>query len=215
MHKPEYIIDIDQGSYEWQTLRKGRIGGSQAQIFAVSGKSESGLGFDAIIKAFEKAGEILFDESPTVYISEAMQHGIDWEPKARADYAEETFQTVHECGYIKFGPYLGYSPDAIIGNDGLLEIKCRSAKEFLRHKLIGRPPSLKYKKAAYCQMQWGLGVTGRKWCDYVEFHPKGGMVIQRVYRDEKLIEKLMDKASIYEILLKSILALYPEKKGYL
>lgn len=211
MYKPKYRFDIIQGTPEWTELAAPRLGGSTAHVLLVNGKKrEDKLGQTAVSVALENVGIILFNEYPPSFTSDAMQHGIDMEPYAREAYENETFSEVKECGYIEYGPYLGYSPDGLVGSDGLVEIKCRSAKEFLRYKLMGIiPPD------SLAQMQWGLAVTGRQWCDYVNWHEQGGIIIDRVERDETLINKMAGKAPAYISLVESILDLYPRKKGYL
>ena len=83
----------------------------------------------------------------------------------------------------------GCSPDGLIGDDGLVEVKCPLGHTHAETVITGTIPS-----DYVLQMQWQMACTGRRWCDYVSFDPTWDedmqLFIKRVERDDKLIEKL-------------------------
>ena len=97
-----------------------------------------------------------------------MARGHLLEPFARDLYAKHR-SPVQECGFITLttsAGTLGYSPDGLVGDDGLIEIKCPRPKTHLKSLLTGEVPS----EYVY-QVQTGLGVTGRRWLDYISYSP--------------------------------------------
>lgn len=125
------------------------------------------------------------------YQSHAMQYGIEMEPEARAAYAFEANVDVVEVGFISHPriKMAGASPDGLIGDDGLLEIKCPQPHTHLDTLLRGTI----HQRYLY-QMQFQLACTGRAWCDFVSYdrnYPEPmQMAIIRVPRDADVIMKL-------------------------
>lgn len=130
--------------------------------------------------------------NPTeAFTSAAMQHGTDTEPQARAFYELETGLEVQEVGFIPH-PKLemsGASPDGVIGDSGLVEIKCPQPATHIK-TLTGASIDRKYM----LQMQWQMACTGREWCDFVSFCPSLPMEMQmfrqRVDRDAEAVEEI-------------------------
>ena len=107
-----------------------------------------------------------------------MWRGVESEPFARDAYSR-TYAPVREVGFITRdlgGVAVGYSPDGLVGDDGLIEIKAPRAKGHLLDVIDGATPA-----RHMAQLQTGLLVTGRSWIDYISF--AGGMALwrQRVY----------------------------------
>jgi len=120
-------------------------------------------------------------------------------------YQNDHFITVTQCGYVTNADkkYAGYSPDGLIGEDGLIEIKCPGHIEYIR-TLIEQDVPKRYQ----AQMQWGMMMTGRSWCDYVVYNPdytKSPLYVDRVDRDEKMIEVLKTNYLAFESELDAIL----------
>jgi predicted phage-related endonuclease len=120
-----------------------------------------------------------------------MQHGTDTEPQARAFYEIETGKDVQEVGFIPH-PKLqmsGASPDGLVGDDGLVEIKCPQPATHIK-TLTGAAIDRKYM----LQMHWQMICTGRDWCDFVSFcpslPPEMQISIQRIKRDAELSEEI-------------------------
>ena len=198
--------DIHQRSEEWHNIRLGRVGGSESSVLSVKGKSESGLGAAAFTLLYEKAYEIIQEEPVKENIvTFAMQRGMDLEPEAIHEYELSKMVKVDQVGYILNSDfkYAGYSPDGLVGEDGLIEVKCPGNSEFMRQIITNEIP-----KQYFCQMQWGMFISGRKWCDYVVYNPdyhKSPLYIDRVDRIEKTIETLKANYLAFESELDAIL----------
>jgi putative phage-type endonuclease len=191
---------------DWNRIRYGRVGGSESEALLVKGKSAHGLGTGAISMLYDKVWEIK-TSSPAkdVFVNDAMQRGIDLEGEAIYNYQNEHFKTVTQCGYVtnEDKRYAGYSPDGLIGEDGLIEIKCPGSREYVRTLIEGDIP-----KRYQAQMQWGMMLTGRSWCDYVVYNPdfeSNSMVVQKVERDDDMIELLLDNYLVFENLMNQAL----------
>lgn len=124
-----------------------------------------------------------------------MEHGIEYEPLAREAYENIKFIKTTRVGYVQHLDHLGYSPDDFVGEDGLVEYKCLSGPEFVRYSLWG-----KIDKKHFAQMQWGLWITKRKWCDYVVYHPDfvNGCVIKPVLPDPATQATFDKMAHVFE-----------------
>lgn len=112
------------------------------------------------------------------YISDDMLRGIDDEPKARDTYSEH-YAPVDEVGFMvedRWGFRIGFSPDGLVGEDGLIEVKSRRAKTQLATILTDEVPA-----DNMAQLQCGLLVSGRKWIDYVSFSGGMPLYVKRVY----------------------------------
>jgi hypothetical protein len=120
-----------------------------------------------------------------------MQWGIDQEPFARAAYEAHRGVLVDEVGFMPH-PIIemsGASPDGLVGDNGMVEIKCPDSKTALECWLSDNPVESKY----FAQMQWQMRCANRAWCDYVVFDPrmpqKAQLFIYRVERDDKWIDE--------------------------
>lgn len=171
---------------EHRFARYGRIGSSECDPIRVGGKGMETL---AIRKVAEKLGFFPDDN----YESPAMARGTELEPIARLEYERQTFSTVKTVFVIPMGDWACYSPDGLVGDTGLVEIKCPELPNFLDHLRSAEIP-----QRYYSQMQWGLMVTGRDWCDYVVYHPEYELQITRVNRDNELIDKFKTNLARFE-----------------
>jgi len=173
--------DLTQGTDEWLKVRLGKFTASSAQAIACNGK-----GLDTLV--FEKAEEIITGQFKQGYKNADMERGNELEPKARNLYELETGNIVNQVGFVELSEYVGCSPDGLVGNDGLMEVKSPSFRvyyEFLTTGVINT--------GYMWQMQMQMLVTDRKWCDYVVYNPvfkNQPILIKRVDRDEKSINKL-------------------------
>lgn len=125
-----------------------------------------------------------------------MQRGSEDEPFARDVYREH-FAPVEEIGFMvrDFGSYrIGFSPDGLVDDDGLIEIKSRKAKEQIATVLLNRVPT--YNLA---QIHTGMLVADRSWCDYVSFSAGLPLWRKRIERDPKWDAVIKDAASAFEI----------------
>ena len=185
------IHKFEQGSEDWFDIRLGRVGGSEAEPFLT--KSESiGPGIATLV--YKKVAEKLTGQTKTFFVSEDMQRGTDLEPLARKEYENKKFTKVDEVGYISKGDFFGVSPDGLVGDDGMIEIKCPSGAEYIRFF-----DSQKIKKAYIAQIHWSLWITGRKWCDLFVYNPdfeKCSKTI-RIFPDKETFDIFEKKSILY------------------
>ena len=180
--------DIIQGSEDWFALRLGKVTGSIAHTVQAKGRG-GGKSLTRADEMFELALEIIHNRPrPAGYKSADMIHGTETEPFARSHYEIMEGVTVKEVGFITLGDDVGCSPDGLIGDDGLIEIKCpKNRVQFDRFSAGVFPKEYK------AQVQFLLWATGRQWCDFVSFAPDMLSMKYfkiRVYRDPEYINTL-------------------------
>jgi len=178
------VTDVQQGSEEWKTLRLGKI--TASRVSQVMGKSRQN--FLAII-----AAERISKQAES-FTNAAMQWGIDTEPFAREAYEARNGIKVVQVGFC-LHPTIkdaGASPDGLVGDDGLIEIKCPNTSTHVG-TLIDQKAPTKYIP----QMQFQMACTGRQWCDFVSFDPRieQSFFQIRVERDNEYIEKMEKEVS--------------------
>ena len=177
---------LEQGTHEWKLARLGHVSGSSVADVMAKGKSG-----EAITRKKYKTrlvAERLTNEVSESYTNASMEWGITTEPMARQAYevSHETF--VDKTGFWKHPTikWLGCSPDGLVGDDGLVEIKCPNTTTHIDYLWADEVPSEYYK-----QIQCQLWVTGRQWCDFISYDPrlpkKNQLFVKRCNRDETLI----------------------------
>lgn len=179
--------DITQGSEEWYRLRLGKITGSCfSKLLGGNGAKEKYL--------YDRANEIVTGcrSDSDNFTNVHMRRGIDFESEAKSQYVMKTFSSVEEVGLMQLGDYVACSPDGLIDEDGLIEIKVPDSNNYFRQML---EISLKGNNAIphehYVQMQFYMYVCGREWCDYVLYNPQHvinnkELFIHRVEREEEI-----------------------------
>jgi hypothetical protein len=179
------IINCEQGSDEWRKARAGIVTASEFSTVLASGRggAESKTRKTYMMKL---AGEILTGEPMESYSNGYMDRGHALEDEARQTYAFLTDADPQQLGFIKRGR-AGYSPDSLIGETGLVEIKTKAPHLMIEVLLADKFPS---DHVAQCQ--GGLWVTGREWIDIVCYYPKMPVFIKRAYRDEVYIKHLSE-----------------------
>jgi putative phage-type endonuclease len=179
---------MEQRTEEWFAARLGRV--TASRIADVVAKTKTGYGAGRANYMAELVCERLTGQRAEGVTSKAMQHGTDTEPRARAAYELLTGASVVEVGFIaRDDMAAGASPDGLVGDDGLIEIKCPNTATHIDYLIKGSVPG-NYS----LQMQWQMACTGRLWCDFVSFDPRLPvdleMWVKRVDRDEALIADL-------------------------
>ena len=179
-----------QGSEEWFNARRGFVGASKINDVMATTKSGGEAATRRNLRAAIVA-ERLTGTSAESFTSIAMQHGIEYEPIARALYEVANGVDVEQVGFI-LHPSInmtGASPDGLIGSDGLIEIKCPNTSTHIDYLLAGVPPK-EYRN----QMLWQMECTGRNWCDFVSYDPRMPDDMQlftiRYMRDEEKLSEL-------------------------
>ena len=177
------IHNVEQGGEEWAKLRSERFTASNfVDLFA----KETTQAYQNLINDVVY-GKITGEPIET-FQNDYMKRGSELEPFAREAYELETFTKVNQVGFIELDEWVGYSPDGLIGEDGLIEIKAPKHSTLIEAHLSQKIPT-KY----YWQMMGGLYVTGRLWCDYYVYHPKLKPLLIRVERNESDIKLLEEK----------------------
>ena len=179
-------LNLEQKSEEWLAARRGRITGSRFKD--ARDKLKGGQPSKACIGyAMDVARERVGGHAPSKFQNAAMRTGTEQEPVARAMYEARTGYMVDEAGfYLSDDARFGLSPDGLIDDDGVIEIKTMVGSETLFTAVANGDVS------AYMDQCLGyLWLLGRQWVDLVLWAPDfGHMVIHRITRDEDAIEAL-------------------------
>lgn len=183
-----------QGSPEWLQARVGSLGASR--VHDALARTKAGWGASRANIAAELICERLTGCAQPSFTNAAMQWGTDQEPNARAAYVAKFERDVCEVGLIRHPEIAGThaSPDGLISEAGMLEIKCPNTATHLETLLSGQIA------ARYLtQMQWQMACAGREWCDFVSFDPRVSGKLQlftkRVERDVSVIVGLESDVS--------------------
>lgn len=179
------IYDFEQGSDEWHEIRKLKLTASHATEIGNNGK-----GLDTYIN--KKIIALIVPNKERFY-GKDMERGDELEPIARFTYEFEKGVNVREVGFIEHCKHSGYSPDGLVDEDylddgeGLIEIKCRNDEKHLALLETG-----KVESGVKWQMQMGMLITGRKWCDFISYNPnfKQSLFVKRFYTDYTMQEKI-------------------------
>lgn len=181
--------DLVQGTAEWHEVRLGKV--TASRVADVIAKTKTGPAASRKNYEAQLIAERLTGEKTDSFTNPAMQWGNDTEAEARAAYSFHMDVDVEEVGFVVH-PRIedsGASPDGLVGDDGLVEIKCPNTATHIETLLSGKIPA-KYRT----QMMWQMACTERAWCDFVSFDPRlperQRLFIQRVDRDAEVIEGL-------------------------
>jgi len=180
---------MEQRSTEWFNARLGKV--TASRVADVIAKTKTGYSTSRENYMAQLVCERMTGTQGESYNNAAMQWGTDQEPLARAAYEAVSDVLVDEVGFIIHPTIIaaGASPDGLVGDDGLIEIKCPNTATHIDTLLSDKVPS-KYNT----QMQWQMACTGRKWCDFVSFDPRmpDGLqiFIQRVPFDAEYVKML-------------------------
>lgn len=197
----EVIRGIEQGSEEWINMRLGVITASKFKDALAEGAGKTRSGYMR-----QLAGERITGLREDSYSNKYMEWGTEVEPQARGYYELVTGFNAEQVTFIRSGN-LGCSPDSLIMDNGMLEIKCPKTTTQIETVLSGKMPPC-HKK----QIQGALLVAGREWCDFVSFDPringKSSYFCIRIHRDEDYIKDLDIKlACFHEELLEMVKSL--------
>jgi len=185
---------IEQGTQEWHQLRLGKV--TASRVSDVMSKIKSGESASRRNYKMELVVERLTGLKTESYTSPAMQHGIDNEGIARSTYEIQNNVLVDQVAFINHYNIknAGCSPDGLVSNLGMVEIKCMTTANHVEAILNNRPPPQYF---AQCQFQ--MACAGRLWNDLTLFDPRLPDILQlkvfRIERDETYI-KLMEEEVI-------------------
>ncbi len=190
-------MELVQGTDEWRAARAGSLGASQ--IHEALAKTRTGWGASRENIKARLVAERLTGAPQDSFTNDAMRWGVEQEAAAREAYSFVQGVSVVEVGLRKHPTLNGShaSPDGLVGDDGLVEIKCPNTATHIL-TLRGGPIADKYVK----QMQWQMRGSDRRWCDFVSYDPRMPVEMQlhiaRVERDDALIADM--EAAVAEFL---------------
>jgi putative phage-type endonuclease len=180
---------MEQGTNAWFTARIGKV--TASRVADLMAKTKTGYSASRDNYMAQLVCERLTQTKAEGFTNSAMEWGTEQEPFARAAYETKTGVMVEEVGFVPHPSieWAGASPDGLIGDYGLVEIKCPNTATMIDTLLTGKVPG-KYN----IQMQFQMACTGRHWCDYVVFDPrmpdKAQLFVKRVFRDDVFIQEM-------------------------
>ena len=178
---------IQQNTDAWFELRMRKFTASTGKKLFMGKKTK---GYTEAINLL--VYEILTDENPDDFKGSAyMKRGKELEPEAIKAYENKKFTKVLPGGFVQSGDWTGVSPDGIIGEDGLLEAKAPAWNTMVEYLRAGKLPD-EYD----VQIQFQLFVSGRKWVDFIAYHPKLGSLILRVVPNPETQAKIANELGI-------------------
>jgi putative phage-type endonuclease len=201
------IHNCEQRSPEWYELRKKYpLTASEAQCIGNQGKGLETL-------CWKKMAEKYSSSQEEGYTNQDLNRGVELEPQARDIYELETGNKTEVVGFItneNISKVGGASPDSLVGDDGLVEIKCFIDVKHLKAICNGLEIESEYQ----WQMQQQLLFTGRKWVDFVAYNPnfEKALLIVKVYPDLVMQEKIKTGLAIGEKIINDIEKKYGQNK---
>lgn len=180
---------MDQRTAEWFAARLGKV--TASRVADLIARTKTGWGASRENYKAQLVAERLTGQPIETFSNAAMQWGTCTEPEARQAYSFRQDVDVLELGFVDH-PRIdmsGASPDGLIGEDGLVELKCPQPATHIA-TLLGQSVPAKY----LVQIQWQLACTGRQWCDFASYDPRlpesMRLFVQRVERDPAEIKIL-------------------------
>lgn len=190
------MTDIVQGSPEWFAIRLGKV--TASRVADIVAKTKTGYSTSRANYAAQLVAERLTGKAQESYTNAAMQHGTDTEPEARSAYEFYSGDKVTEIGFV-LHPTIGMtgaSPDGLVGDNGMVEIKCPNTATHIETLRGGAVPG-KY----VTQIQWQLACTGRKYCAFVSYDNRMPesmrLFTKHIDRDDKRITELETEVIVF------------------
>lgn len=190
----KYYYDVEQHSDEWFKLKLGVLSASSMKLIvtptlktASNDKERSHL--------YQLCAERITGFMDESFQSSDMLRGWNDEQLAKAIYSEK-YAPVKDCGFVtndKYGFLLGWSPDGLVDIDGCIEVKSRRQKFQIETILSKRVP-----EEFVLQIQTGLLVSERKWCDFISYSGGLPMMTIRIYPDEKIQNAILEASQTFE-----------------
>jgi hypothetical protein len=200
--------DVEQGSEQWHDLRRGIVTASTVgQLITTKTIKPANNDISRGLTTLLTAERITGYTEPT-FVSDDMWRGVEDEPIARDLYSQHHAPS-RECGFMIYewppGWRLGFSPDGLVGDDGLIEIKSRRAKKQLQTIIADAVP---LENIAQCQA--GLLVSGRDWLDYVSYSGGMPLYVKRVFPSTKWFEAIIAAVEQFEQTATEMIRTYNE-----
>jgi hypothetical protein len=199
------LPDLLQGSDEWLEQRRGMVTASVIGQLITPSTVKPANNDKSRALVTQLVAERITGWIDPVFVTDAMLRGQEDEPRAVEVYSEH-FAPVTTTGFMvreEPGWKLGYSPDGLVGDDGLIEVKSRAAKKQLQTILDDDVPA---ENMAQCQA--GLFVSGRKWLDYVSFCGGMPLYVKRIYPDQRWFNAITETVERFEGTAAAMVARY-------
>lgn len=189
------LPDLEQGSDEWHDQRRGIVTASVVgRLLTPTGKVANNDTSRTLTA--QLVAERITGWTDPVFVSDDMLRGHEDEPRAVEVYAEH-FAPVETVGFMvrEFDHFrIGYSPDGLVGDDGLIEVKSRRPKKQLQTILEDEVPA-----ENLAQLQCGLLVSGRAWIDYCSFAAGMPFYVKRVLPDPEWFDAIVTAVTAFEL----------------
>ena len=199
-----YHENVVQGSDEWLAMRCGILTASEMKnIITPSLKIANNDNTRA--HAFEIAFQRISQHVEPQYVSDAMLRGQEDEIYAREAYSQH-YEPVQETGFVTTSAHgftIGYSPDGLVGDDGLIECKSRCGKYHVQTIAANEMPD-----DYLIQVQTGLLVTGRKWLDFISYCAGLPVFVKRIEADAEVQDAIIAAATAFEERVQEIVQQY-------
>lgn len=198
--------NLIQGDEEWISVRSGIL---TASVMYKAMTASYNIAHNETAKGLlnELAAQRITGRVEPTPVTAAMQRGHDDEPYARLAY-NDNYGAVTEVGFIlntSLGFPFGYSPDGLVGDDGLIEIKSKAPKLHIDILISQKVPD-----EHILQCQTGLFVSGRSWLDFISYSAGLPMVTLRMERDEDIISSIKAAAIDFDNRLEARVEQYEE-----
>lgn len=197
--------DLEQGSDAWHDQRRGIVTASVVGQLITPRTIKPASNDDSRGLTTHLAAERITGYTEPTYVSSDMWRGIEDEPRAIDVYSEH-YAPVARVGFMvrdDWGFRIGYSPDGLVGADGLVEVKSRRQKTQLSTVLTGEVPA-----GNMAQLQCGLLVSGRKWVDYISYSGGMHMWVKRVTPDPRWFDAIVQAVDAFEATVAQMVATY-------
>lgn len=191
------IIDCEQGSDEWFTARLGKVTASKFSD-VLNKKTGRGLYMRKL------AAERLTGEVEESFRNSIMDKGSEAENEAKEHYSTLLGIPVVSVGFVEKNEWVGTSPDGLVGDDGTIEIKCPLGSTHIDYIIKNKMPAVYIP-----QVQGGLWITGRKWCDFISYVPalrSKPFYCIRIERDNEYIRNLEAATNVFIKELQELIA---------
>jgi predicted phage-related endonuclease len=213
-----YHPELIQGSEEWHNARCGLLTASEVDRI-LTPKLKIADNAKTRAHLWELAAQRISAYVEPTYIGDAMLRGHEDEILARALYAEK-YAPVAEVGFVtndKWGFVLGCSPDGLVGDDGMIECKSRCQKYQVQTIVEEFTGIARIPEEYVLQVQSGLLVTGRKWCDFISYSGGLPMAVVRCTADAAVQDAIIEAAAKFEARICEVIADFHEAvaaRGY-
>lgn len=202
-----YHTDIVQGTDEWAELRRGILTASEMKLI-LSPALKPSNNDKTRAHLYELLAQRISGFVEPHFVGFEMERGHEEEILARSFYSQK-YAPVDECGFVtndRWGFRIGYSPDGLVGDNGLIECKSRRQKYQVETIIADEPP-----EEFILQLQTGLLVTEREWIDYISYSGGLPMLVKRVYPDARIQAAIVEAAAAFEKQIAEKLAAYRQR----